>query len=119
MRIDCDCEYVHGAVQPSEMTDVGVDLRNGRYGQVTLHRCDGCGAQWLHYQVEYEAFTRSGRWFCGRVEEGSASDLSAPNAVATLAQLPWYWVGGSYFDGEVAKRSGPVPVDLYGPPALE
>jgi hypothetical protein len=119
MRGECDCEHVHGVVQEADATDIGVDLRNGRYGQVTLHRCAACRAQWLHYLVDYEAFSRSGRWFCGRVDEPMAGSVAASNAIAVLAELPWYWVGGSYFDDEVAKRSGPVPVDLYGPPALE
>jgi len=115
----CDCEHVHTSDPGSETTDLGTDLRNGRSGQVTLHRCRACGAPWLHYLVEYEAFSRSGRWFCGRLDEASVDGVSASSAIGTLAGLPWYWTGGSYFDGEVGKSSGPVPVDLYGPPAAE
>jgi hypothetical protein len=118
MTIDCDCEHVHPG-QHSDATDLGVDLRNGRRGQVTLHRCASCGASWLHYYVEYEAFGHSGRWFCGRVDDERSKQLSAANAIGTLAGLPWYWAGGSYFGGEVGKGTGPVPVDLYGPPAAE
>lgn len=96
-----------------------MDRRNGRFGEVAVHRCPLCGADWLHYRVEYEAFSGSGRWFCGRLAEGAPADLSAADAIATLAALPWYWAGGSYFNGETGKGSGPVPVDLYGPPAIE
>lgn len=119
MRRDCDCEHIHGPQHGVETRDLGDDRRNGRFGAVTLHTCPACGAPWLHYQVEYEAFSRSGRWFCGRLDESSAARVSASNAIATLAALPWYWAGGSYFDGGVSKGSGPVPVDLYGPPAAE
>jgi hypothetical protein len=101
------------------MTDLGIDERNGRFGQVTLHQCRACGARWLHYLVEYEAFSRSGRWFCGRLDDATVDTVSASNAIGTLARLGWYWAGGSYFGGEVGKSSGPVPVDLYGPPAPE
>ena len=119
MRNDCDCDHVHGFQPGAEKTDLGVDSRNGRFGEVTLHTCPACGAKWLHYHVEYEAFAGSGRWFCGRLDHAGAVNVSASNAIATLAALPWYWAGGSYFDGEVSKGVGPVPVDLYGPPAVE
>jgi hypothetical protein len=115
----CDCEHAHADGARASATDLGVDLRNGRSGQVTLHRCHGCGAPWLHYAVEYEAFSQSGRWFCGRLDEAAVDSVSAANAIGALAALEWYWAGGSYFDGEVGKSSGPVPVDLYGPPASE
>jgi hypothetical protein len=119
MQRDCDCERIHGLQHSGEKTDLGMDRRNGRFGEVTLHRCPVCGAPWLHYQVEYEAFSRSGRWFCGRLDEQGAASASAATAIATLAALPWYWAGGSYFEGEVSKGAGPVPVDLYGPRAAE
>lgn len=119
MTTPCECEHIHRLVPESDMTDLGVDGRNGRLGQVALHTCSACGAQWLHYRVEYEAFSRSGRWFCGRLDETAARTVSAETAVGTLAAMPWYWTGGSYFDDEVGKSSGPVPVDLYGPRAVE
>jgi hypothetical protein len=115
----CDCEHIHGVPAGAGVTDLGLDLRNGRSGEVTVHRCPACGAQWLHYRVEYEAFSGSGRWFCGRLDDGAVGNVTAGNAIGTLAGLEWYWAGGSYFGGEVAKNSGPVPVDLYGPPAVE
>ena len=118
-RADCDCEHVHGAVHASEMQDLGVDQRNGRSGEVAVHRCPSCGATWLHYRVEYEAFSESGRWFCGKLSDAAAAEVSASTAIATLASLPWYWAAGSYFGGEIGKGSGPVPVDVYGPPATE
>lgn len=114
----CDCEHLHEFDQP-QVADLGVDTRNGRFGQATVHQCTRCGARWLHYLVEYEAFSRSGRWFCGRLADDPASTATAETAIATLAAMPWYWAGGTYFDGEVRKNFGPVPVDLYGPPALE
>lgn len=119
MASPCECELLHRAARTSEVVDLGVDLRNGRHGEVSLHRCAACGAPWLHYLVDYEAFSESGRWFCGRLDEAAAGAVSASNAIETLAGLTWYWAGGSYFGGEVATRSGPVPVDLYGPAAVE
>lgn len=119
MRTSCDCEHIHDHPAGAETDDLGVDPRNGRSGQVTVHRCVACGARWLHYLVEYEAFSRSSRWFCGRLDEPTASTVSAATAIGVLAAMPWYWAGGSYFGGEVGRSFGPVPVDLYGPPAVE
>lgn len=119
MRDACDCEQLHTHPDGSAVIDLGVDLRNGRSGQVTVYQCADCGARWLHYLVEYETFGSSGRWFCGRLDDETASTVSASSAIATLAGLPWYWTGGSYFGGEVGRNFGPVPVDLYGPPAVE
>src|SRR5687768_15008578 len=115
MASHCDCDNIHRPIGDSATTDLGTDLRNGRSGQVTLHRCAECGAHWLHYEVEYEAFSKSGRWFCGRLDGPAVSTVSAANAIGTLAGLPWYWAGGSYFGDEVGKGSGAVPVDVYGP----
>ena len=119
MHEPCECNDVHAVLEDAEKTFLGTDLRNGRRGDVALHRCPECGAQWLHYLVEYEAFTGSGRWFCGRLHGEAAATVSASNAIATLASLDWYWFGGSYFEGTVGKGAGPVPVDLYGTPAIE
>src|SRR5688500_10862434 len=91
MTTTCECEHLHGPADAGDAIDLGVDLRNGRSGQVTLHCCPACGARWLHYRVDYEAFSRLDRWFCGRLDDGAGEPISAATAIGTLAALPWYW----------------------------
>src|SRR5687767_3627073 len=83
MTTACECEHIHGPADAADAADLGLDLRNGRSGQVTLHRCAACGARWLHYRVDYEAFSRLDRWFCGRVDEKTGEPISAANAIGT------------------------------------
>jgi hypothetical protein len=93
-------------------TDIGVDETNGRFGSVDIYCCKDCGRCWLHYHVEYEAFSRSGRWFRGLITPEQAASVTPENAAALLASLPWYFYGGSYFDTPGKQGSGPVQVDL-------
>ncbi len=52
---DYDCELL------------GIDETNDRFGQVSVQTCQACGRKWVHYFVEYEAFSNSGRWYRGPV----------------------------------------------------
>jgi hypothetical protein len=64
---ECGCLDPHaGSYTDFEsVRDVGVDKTNGRYGEVRVDRCRSCGRLWLHYFVEYEAFSESGRCYRG------------------------------------------------------
>ena len=66
---------------------IGVDETKGRFGDVKLRRCRDCGRHWLHYFVEYEAFTGSGRWYMGLITPEAASDLRPEDAVEYLNSL--------------------------------
>src|SRR5262245_62183010 len=81
-----------------DKTFVGVDETHGRYGDVTIERCKHCGALWLHYLVEYESHSRSGRWYRGIVTTEVAKTVRPEAAVAVLQSLPWRLAGGSYFE---------------------
>ncbi len=83
-----------------------VEGSDARFAEITLERCPLCHERWLSYLVEEEGISRSGRWFRGLVPLRSV--VTAQNAASTLASLDWYWAGGSYFDGTVHRRSGPV-----------
>ena len=87
---------------------LGVDLTDGRYADVTYEACHACGLQWVHYQFEFEAFSRSGRWYRGQINSAQAEALTAANAAALLEALAAYTAGGSYFDGQERERSGPL-----------
>jgi len=91
---------------------VGVDKRNGRYGEVAIETCKHCGRKWLRYFVEYEAFSSSGRWYRGIVSPEMEAMLTPENAVEMLESLPRYFYGGSYFSTAGMEGSGPLRVDL-------
>jgi hypothetical protein len=93
---------------------IGVDKTKGRFGDVKLRRCRDCGRHWLHYHVEYEAFTGSGRWYMGLISPQDAVGLRPEDAVEYLNSLEWCFNGGSYFDGKTGRWTGPVRVDLMG-----
>jgi hypothetical protein len=109
----CPCER---APQPADQYDtyraVGSDPTNGRYGMVTILHCHTCGQLWLHYQVEYEGFSRSGRFFMGPISADLADEITPCAAIPWLGSLPWYLFGGSYFDGHQGRTSLPLYADL-------
>lgn len=98
-----DCTHPH-----IEETYLGDDPQNGRYAEVHLKRCAACGAQWLRYYFAFEFYSRSGRWYEARVTDEQARAVTAETAAALLESLPSYQAGGSYFDGRVHTRSGPL-----------
>jgi hypothetical protein len=104
----CVCEQGGARFTEFESRDVGRDETEGRFADVTLNRCRTCGRTWLRYLVEYEAFSRSGRWARGLISEADANTITSETAVAHLNGLEWYLYGGSYFDGISGRRSGPM-----------
>jgi len=90
--------------------DVGVDKTNGRFGEVRVDRCRSCGRLWLHYFVEYEAFSQSGRWYRGVVTSDVAQRITPERAVEVLEALDSHLHGGSYFPSAGRSR-GKVLVD--------
>ena len=89
---------------------VGIDRTNGRFGKVSVETCRRCGAQWITYSVEDEAFSESGRWYRGLASPEMLMDLTPEGAVGTLESLPWHYCGGSFFRSTGRKRSGPGPI---------
>jgi hypothetical protein len=99
VAIGCDC--LSNPKIPVFLRDLGVDRR---FGEVSIFACPLCGRLWLRYYYVMEAFTGSGRWYLGPIDHEVAVD----EAQAKLESLAWYFFGGSYFDGKVGKRSGPL-----------
>jgi hypothetical protein len=91
---------------------IGIDETNGRSGEVTVDTCKACGRMWLHYFVEYESFSESGRWYRGLVTSEMVERLTPEQAPELLASLPWRFYGGSYFRTQGREGSGPIRVDL-------
>jgi hypothetical protein len=80
------------------------------YAEVSVDHCGTCGRDWLHYFLEFESETGSGRWYRGLI--GPEVAFSHRNAAAIFAQMKEYWAGGSHFGGTVQRRSGPLDVSL-------
>ena len=110
---ECQCMTPPFDFRDYDTESLGVDETNGRFGEVTVETCKVCGARWLQYFVEYEAFSGSGRSYRGLVSSDMLSGLIPSQVPAMLAGLPWFFYGGSYFKTTVmTKGSGPVFVDL-------
>lgn len=98
------------------LTEAGAGLRlvnalgmDDRFADVEVLTCDSCGRQWLRYHWENEGISRSGRWYLGVIDDRQAAGMTAEAARDTFSNLEWYFCGGSYFDGETARISGPIP----------
>ncbi|MFN8283191.1 MAG: hypothetical protein U0U67_08235 [Chitinophagales bacterium] len=109
--IKCTCYSLDSKKNFSE-TYIGVDTRNGRYADITLHTCNDCGATWVRYFAEFEAFSRSGRWYKGIISEPDLKKLKPENAVEYLEKLDWFIFGGSYFSSSGIYGKGHVKADL-------
>jgi len=105
---ECRCMTPPFDYRDYDTEPLGVDETNCRFAEVTVETCKACGARWLKYHVEYEAFSRSGRWYRGLVSPDVLSGLTPAQAPAVLAGLPWYFYGGSYFETTGRKGSGPL-----------
>jgi hypothetical protein len=79
------------------------------YAEVSILVCPDCGRRWLRYFYELEAFSRSGRWYLGLLSDAAETRLDVHNAREILAQLAWYFYGGSYYGGRSGKTSGAIP----------
>ncbi|MBD2701367.1 hypothetical protein IC229_12010 [Spirosoma sp. BT702] len=91
-------------------TFVGVDETNERFADVAIETCRHCGTAWITYQVESEAFERSGRWFRG-ILTAAKQEIRPEDVVTYLEQLDWYIYGGSYFGSSGTYDHGKVWVD--------
>jgi hypothetical protein len=87
---------------------LGEDPQRGRLAEVHLRVCPACNARWIHYYFAYEAYSGSGRWYEGQITAEQGRSVTAATAAALLESLASYRAGGSYFDGKIHLRSGPL-----------
>lgn len=102
---DCPCVRGEFRAQALKTRFIGVD---DHHGEVTVRTCRTCGRHWVHYLYENESVSRSGRWFCGLVDDAKLSTLRPGNALEILQSLEWYYRGGSFFGGSVTRGSGRI-----------
>lgn len=99
----CSCLRGEFRAEDLDRTFIGVDDLGA---EVSVEQCRTCGRNWLHYLLELEGVSHSGRWYRGLI--GPDVAFSHRNAPLIYAQLPEYWAGGSRFEGKVHRRSGPI-----------
>ena len=120
---DCACLERGPPGGRFDETFVGVDETNGRFGEVSIRTCRDCGRRWLHYHVEYEAFSRSGRWYSGLLPDAFEGNIRPGEAVPLMAALPWHVYGGSFFGHAGRRGTGRIEVDAMAaadpPPPVE
>jgi hypothetical protein len=103
----CICEDPDAPASGFDKRALGCDETGGRFADVSVERCRACGKLWLHYLVEDEAISRSGRWARGLISEGDATRMTPDRALMHLNSLDWRIVGGSYYAGSGGRRTGP------------
>ncbi len=94
-------------------TEVGVDMTEGRYADVTIETCRHCGSVWLRYLVEYEFFSQSGRWYRGLITADVADSVTPETAAKILEDLPWRFGGGSYFNSFGFRDTNPMRLGCF------
>jgi hypothetical protein len=109
---DCLCLQPPFNYKDFDSRKIGVDQTKGRFGEVSIETCKACGRQWLHYFVEYEGVSNSGRWYRGLVSEEVTRTVTPDTAVSVLERLEKRFAGGSYFDSPGFRSSDPISVDL-------
>ncbi len=78
------------------------------FADISLGKCPKCGQVWLRYVTENEGYTGSGRWYLGAISDLQANMIQVNQAKALLEGLEWYWVGGSYFSGQIRVSRGKI-----------
>ena len=101
---ECPC-LTEGLNSPYEVDQhyLGCDHTEGRFADVTTRRCSRCGRMWLRYQVEYEAFTASGRWAEAPIDDETAQAMTPERAAVFLDEAEFYVFGGSFW-GHAGRR---------------
>lgn len=108
----CTCETPSTYSPNWDVLMEGVDETEGRFGDVSVRRCPQCSKLWLCYHVEYEAFSKSGRWFRCLIAGNELKHIKPENAVDVIGRSEWYFRGGSYFNGEATFASGKPHVGI-------
>ena len=93
--------------QFSHFRSVGVDETEGRYADVWVQECRECHLLWLRYAVEYEGFSKSGRWARRHIGQPDAETITPERAVGHVENGSYVY-GGSYFDGASGWRKTPM-----------
>lgn len=101
---DCDANVFHE-------TDIGVDVTNSGFSNVSLFDCRYCGSRWLHYAIGDGVWSQSARWYRGPISFRQSRLVTAENAAHVLASLSWYFYGGCNLEVNARRGCGPIVID--------
>lgn len=110
-QIGCACEKPDFNYTEFRSSELGIDNTKGRYGEVSIQQCKLCQRIWIQYFVEYEHYSKSGRWYKGVVSKKDRPHITPENAVEYLESLEWYVFGGSFFESTGTIGSGSLRLD--------
>jgi hypothetical protein len=105
-----DCACLSAGPRMPDVIDerhVGCDKTEGRFADVTIRRCSRCRRLWLRYFVEYEAYSRSGRWAEAPIGEEAAGQMTPEAAAGFLDRAEFCIYGGSYYGHAGRRGRGP------------
>lgn len=111
-KLGCVCEKPELSHTDYRTSNIGTDKTNGRMAEVSILQCKLCQRIWLKYLVEFESFTKSGRWYKGIIAKKDVAGMKPENAVEYLENLDWYIYGGSYLESTGMFGQGKLDVDL-------
>lgn len=104
LGVPCPCHQAEWQGRPAHVTrHLGTD---GAQAEVTVETCTCCGATWLEYF--FEDHYDNGSRCRGLVSAALTREVTAQSAAALLGELPWYWLGGTYYFGKTSRSSGAV-----------
>lgn len=98
MNYTCECQNPQSKNSQFERNFLGIDEQKGRFGEVSIDTCKACQSKWIYYFVEYEAFSKSGRWFRALINSKDIDKITPLNAVDFFDENSFCIAGGSYYD---------------------
>lgn len=107
MEEDCTCVNPPFNYLNFEKKEIGISKD---YWEISIEECKKCHRKWLRCFTEQEAFSRSGRWYRGLISDEVAKTINTENAVKTLENLEWHFIGGSYFESSGKKILGKAKI---------
>ncbi|WP_131724377.1 hypothetical protein [Chryseobacterium indologenes] len=110
-QIGCACEKPTSDYTEYRSSELGIDHTNGRHGEVTIQQCKLCQRIWIHYCIEFENSSNSGRWYKGIVSKKDRTQITPENALEHLENLEWYVYGGPFFESQGTIGNGKVILD--------
>jgi hypothetical protein len=110
-KLGCTCEKPPFNYADFRSSQLGIDHTNGRDAEVSIFQCKLCQRIWISYLVEFEHYSKSGRWYRGIISKKERSEITPENVVEYLENIEWYLYGGSYFESAGAFGHGKAIVD--------
>ena len=111
-RLGCACLDPECSFDAFHETDIGSVLSGWQSFNVSLFDCRHCGSRWMHCAKVEQDDAPIRRWYRGPLSARQLRTVSAENALAILAGLPWYFYGGTEFETAGDQGLGPALLEF-------